>query len=426
MNARGFTILEILVVISVVAVLMGISIPRIQGMQTEGNILKAKREVKALQAAVESYRSHHTNTNPTNITTDLTGASPQMITSALTDPFSGNGYLFTPSANGQYYVIRSVGPNDIDETTTPLATGAVSVAGDDLAVSNGQITIAGLIADTASCAQDADCASGACGGYPSVCRPTGNKTLGAACGGHSQCQSSYCGYDVDWNVVCTDGTLHSNCSDSAMCQDGYCETYYGQCSEGADGSVCADNSQCQSGYCDTLWTNRCQPGPLYTTCATGADCTSGYCDTRIAGICTSGALGKSCGSDDDCASGHCDGDSGVCSDGVIGGLGSACNDNSDCQEGDCRSNNVCTNGTTGFPCSYIVDCANGYYCVNWYCSPTPGPLGSLVLDAASCASGKMADYSCRDRRGEIGDGCWYGTDCASGNCSQNPWGNCIP
>ena len=235
-----------------------------------------------------------------------------MIAAALTDPFSASGYLFTPSANGQYYVIRSVGPNGTDETATPTATGYVSVTGDDLAASNGTITIAGSVAEAASCVQNIDCASGACGGTSPVCRPTGNTALGAACGGNSDCASSYCGLDGDWNPVCSDGATGIDlCLDMDSCQSGYCDTYNNTntCSSGALGAGCGANQGCDSGFCNG---SICTLGLTGVLCDFGNNCKNGIC---VNGRCSDqpGGAGDSCGEDASCENQlHCDPDIYTC------------------------------------------------------------------------------------------------------------------
>lgn len=135
---KGFTILELLIVIAVIAILVGIALPRFKGMQDEGNIAKAKGELRTLQTAVESYRVHHTG-YPANVTTDLTGATPQVIAAALTDPFNGtNNYGYAKSDNGNYYIIYSVGPNGTATITGINDSGVLQgTAGDDVYVSNG-------------------------------------------------------------------------------------------------------------------------------------------------------------------------------------------------------------------------------------------------------------------------------------------------
>ena len=120
---KGFTILEILVVLSVIAILIGIAIPRFKGMQDAANVSKAKAEMKVYQAAVESYKNN-TGAYPatsTTLGTTLAAATPQ-ITAALTDPFKANtDYNYILSASGSYYVIASVGS---------LGTGAVTAISD--------------------------------------------------------------------------------------------------------------------------------------------------------------------------------------------------------------------------------------------------------------------------------------------------------
>ncbi len=107
---KGFTLIELLIVIAVISILIGIALPRFRGMQEEGNIAKAKGELRTLQTAVESYYIHNNNTYPTALSS-LTTATPNIIGSSLpTDPFtSGSNYGYAQSTNVRYYVIYSVG-----------------------------------------------------------------------------------------------------------------------------------------------------------------------------------------------------------------------------------------------------------------------------------------------------------------------------
>ncbi len=127
MKNKGFTILEILVVISVIAILIGIAIPRFQGMQMEANIIKAKAEMRTIQAALESYK------NQTSAYTDdyanLTSATVKIVESGMTDPFLGATYKIDLSPDSVYYVIY-----------------AASVDGGLAAVDNqGDVTITGSV-----------------------------------------------------------------------------------------------------------------------------------------------------------------------------------------------------------------------------------------------------------------------------------------
>ena len=129
LNKKAFTIIELVIVISVLIILIGIAIPRMKGMQQSGMIVKVKGELQIFQAAVESY---YTNSSPqaypgvagsaslandtTVCATYLVTATPQMITSPLYDPFNptpSTEYNYYLSSNGQYYVISSMGTDAV-------------------------------------------------------------------------------------------------------------------------------------------------------------------------------------------------------------------------------------------------------------------------------------------------------------------------
>ena len=112
---KGFTIIELLIVIAVIAILVGIALPRFKGMRDEGNITRAKGELRTLQTAVESYRIH-TGAYPAAAAfeTTLIGATPQIISAAMNDPFTSPAAAYTlvlsNGTTGNFYSIYSVGP----------------------------------------------------------------------------------------------------------------------------------------------------------------------------------------------------------------------------------------------------------------------------------------------------------------------------
>lgn len=129
---KGFTIIELLIVIAVITILIGIALPRFRGMQEEGNIAKAKGELRTLQTAVESYYIHNNNTYPTALSS-LTTATPNIIGSSLpTDPFNGtSNYGYAQSTNVRFYVIYSIGAGGngsatINDTGTVTETNGSS------------------------------------------------------------------------------------------------------------------------------------------------------------------------------------------------------------------------------------------------------------------------------------------------------------
>ena len=142
---KGFTLVELLIVIMVIAILIGIALPRFGGMRDEGNTTKAAAELRTLQAATESWYIHHTPhaypvAGATWETPFLT-ATPQIIGALLFDPFGATATTqYSYAVNGAYYVIWSLGPNRTNTITGINATGTVTPAGatgDDIFVSNG-------------------------------------------------------------------------------------------------------------------------------------------------------------------------------------------------------------------------------------------------------------------------------------------------
>jgi prepilin-type N-terminal cleavage/methylation domain-containing protein len=172
-NKKGFTLIELLIVMAIIAILIGISLPRFRGMQDEGAKSKCRSNLATLRTAVEAYaasprsngRTKYPDASDLNaqaaytgvrtaatgwMTTHLTVAwaagttlgttGPVMLSAELLDPFSpaaGNiEYGYYVNAQG-YYVIWSNGTGRVNTACTANATGAVTAAGTSIYVSNG-------------------------------------------------------------------------------------------------------------------------------------------------------------------------------------------------------------------------------------------------------------------------------------------------
>jgi len=130
------------VVISVIAILVGIAIPRFKGMQDEANISKVKAELRVMQTAIES---HYMNITPnaypatsTTVCTDLNNDTPLIIGEPLIDPFEGGSTQYNYVLTDPYYVIWSTGPNGTATITGVNSSGVLQGSlGDDVYASNG-------------------------------------------------------------------------------------------------------------------------------------------------------------------------------------------------------------------------------------------------------------------------------------------------
>jgi prepilin-type N-terminal cleavage/methylation domain-containing protein len=140
---KGFTIIELLMVIAIISILVGVVVPRFQGMQFEANKAKAKGELQTRQTAVESYAINHSQVYPESTTllcqTYLNSANPVIVNTLLQDPLAGGDeYLYELSSSGDYYAIYSVGQNGTIDITGVGDDGYLQgTDDDDIYVTNG-------------------------------------------------------------------------------------------------------------------------------------------------------------------------------------------------------------------------------------------------------------------------------------------------
>ena len=155
---RGFTLIELMIVISVMAILIGISLPYFKGMQDEGNSAKCAGELRTLTTGIESYYIHNSNEYPSQRTTStepatawqsaLTGATPTIVKVILDDPFDpGEEYNYVTSATptgSEYYVVFSVGPDGAKNISTITDAGVIAAPGDDIYITNAESGVGGF------------------------------------------------------------------------------------------------------------------------------------------------------------------------------------------------------------------------------------------------------------------------------------------
>lgn len=146
-SSKAFSILELLIVISILTILIGIGMPRIKGFMDNAKVAQAKKEIQTIQSAIESYYTFVTPKSfpPTSASvgaTYLTQVQPQVLSSVLYDPFAGTGsnteYSYIRSTNSKYYVVYSLGLNGTATNLAIANTGVVSnLDADDFCATNG-------------------------------------------------------------------------------------------------------------------------------------------------------------------------------------------------------------------------------------------------------------------------------------------------
>jgi type II secretion system protein G len=141
MGRKGFTLIEMMIVIVVIAILVGMLLPSFRGTQDEAAEQRARSELRTLATAVESYFIHNSNTLPANLTALIT-ASPRIVSSVPDDPFRSGStdYSYAVDSNGVYYVIFSYGRDravDISGISTAGALTLTGSASEEIFVTNG-------------------------------------------------------------------------------------------------------------------------------------------------------------------------------------------------------------------------------------------------------------------------------------------------
>lgn len=111
---KGFTLLELLIVVGLIGILIAISVTSYGTIQKKSRDSRRISDLKALQNAFEQYNGDHNGIYPTQ-ETDITGSSTVYLPSGIPmDPQSGTKYTVQYDGDGLTYCVCA----HLEATTT--------------------------------------------------------------------------------------------------------------------------------------------------------------------------------------------------------------------------------------------------------------------------------------------------------------------
>lgn len=124
---QGFTLVEIMIVVAIIALLAAIAIPNLLRAKISANDALAQSTLRTLSTSSETYATANNGNYPLNMSS-MTGATPAYLQEDFCDGVARSGYTFactSMTAGGYTFTASPVTVGTSGTTVYTVSTGGV-------------------------------------------------------------------------------------------------------------------------------------------------------------------------------------------------------------------------------------------------------------------------------------------------------------